>query len=178
MQPKLVPKTESAEGPSGASERNWAPMAIAAAIVVAVVFAALVMGSHSKRAQDAASSSSVLDPYASNLPIGNLAMSESSNLAGGKVTYVDGRIANQGGRTVTGALVQVIFRDYKREVAQNQTMALTVIRMREPYIDTAQLSAAPLKPGMQQDFRLIFDTVSPDWSGALPELRLVHVDLK
>jgi hypothetical protein len=48
--------------------------------------------------------------------------------------------------------------------------------MREPYIDVEPLSAAPLKPGAEQDFRLIFDAVSPDWDGAYPELRIVRVD--
>jgi hypothetical protein len=50
--------------------------------------------------------------------------------------------------------------------------------MREPYIDTVLVSAAPLKSGAQQDFRLNFDAVSPDWAGALPEVQIQHVGLK
>jgi Protein of unknown function (DUF2393) len=185
MEPEAQSKLDAAESPGAASgaqvrdqERNWAPVAIAAALVIAVVAAVLVLGGPSKRIQEAAGSSSTPDPYAAKLPVSNLAMSEASNLAGGKVTYISGNIANQGDRTVTGALVQVIFRDYKKEVAQSEELPLTVIRMREPYIDTVTLAAAPLKPGTQQDFRLNFDTVSPDWSGTLPEVRVVHVDLK
>jgi len=169
---------ESLSSASLAQERNWLPMAIAAVVVIAVVAAVLVLGGRSKPAQEAGSASAMPLPYADKLAISNLAMSESSNLAGGKVTYVDGRIANQGDRTVTGALVQVVFRDYKNEVAQSQRMALTVVRMREPYIDTTTLAVAPLKPGAQEDFRLIFDAVSPDWSGTLPEVHIAHVDLK
>jgi hypothetical protein len=105
-------------------------------------------------------------------------MSESSNLAGGKVTYVDGHIANQGSRTVTGVQVQVTFRDYANKVAQSQKMPMTLISMRDPYIDTVMISAAPLKPGAAQDFRLNFDAVSPDWSGTLPDVRILHVDTK
>lgn len=180
-QTKPEPNFISPESPGAASaaqERNWVPMAIAAALVIAVVAAVLILGGRSKPAQEAGSSSSAPVPYADNLTISNLAMSESSNLVGGKVTYVDGRIANLGDRTVSGALVQVIFRDYKNEVAQSQRMALTVIRMREPYIDTTTLAVAPLKPGAQEDFRLIFDAVSPDWSGTLPEVHIAHIDLK
>ena len=185
MEPEAQPKldlvsAESLGAAPGAQERNqdrnWAPMAIAAALVIAVITAVLVLGGPSKRGQQATGSAP--DPYAANLPISGLAMSESSNLAGGKVTYIDGHIANQGDRTVTGAQVQVVFRDYKKEVAQSQKLPLTVVRMREPYIDTVTLAAAPLKPGAQQDFRLNFDVVSPDWSGTLPEIRVVHVDLK
>jgi hypothetical protein len=105
-------------------------------------------------------------------------MSESSNLAGGKVTYVDGHVANQGNRTITGITVQVIFRSYTHEVAQNETMPMNLIRVRQPYVDTESVAAAPLKPGAEQDFRLIFDKVSPDWAGATPEIRIVHVDSK
>jgi hypothetical protein len=105
-------------------------------------------------------------------------MSESSNLAGGKITYLDGHIANTGGRTVTGVTVQVLFRDAAHEVAQNETLPLKLIRMREPYVDVELVSAAPLKPGSEQDFRLIFDAISPDWDGAYPELRVIHVETK
>jgi hypothetical protein len=120
--------------------------------------------------------SAAQDAYASSLPVTNLAMSESSNLSGGKVTYLDGHVVNKGSRTVTGISVQVLFRNYAHEVAQNETQPLKFIRMREPYIDVEPVSAAPLKPGAEQDFRLIFDNVSPDWDGEYPELRIVRVD--
>ena len=102
-------------------------------------------------------------------------MSESSNLAGGKVTYLDGQITNAGNRTVTGVTVQVLFRDAAKEVAQNETLAMKLIRTRDPYVDVEPVSAAPLKPGDVRDFRLIFDAVSPSWDGAYPQVRIVHV---
>jgi len=105
-------------------------------------------------------------------------MSESGNLAGGKVTYLDGHIANAGSRTVTGVTVQVLFRSFAHEVAQNETQPLKIIRMREPYIDVEPVSAAPLKPGDERDFRLIFDAVSQDWDGAYPEVRVIHVETR
>jgi len=40
------------------------------------------------------------------------------------------------------------------------------------------VSAAPLRPGGGQDFRPIFDAVSPDWDGAYPEVRVIHVETK
>ncbi len=105
-------------------------------------------------------------------------MSEASNLSGGKATYVDGHIKNNGSRTVTGITVQVLFRDYAHEVSQNETKDLKLIRMREPYIDVEPVSAAPMAPGAERDFRLIFDPVKPDWDGAYPEIRIIHVELK
>jgi hypothetical protein len=177
MEPKLASST-SAGTSSRTRERSWAPLAVAVAFVLTAVLVSILVSSHGRRSQDSAAQSTTPDPYAASLPITNLAMSESSNLAGGKVTYLDGHIANVGDRTVTEVIVHVIFRDYANKVAQNQQMPLTLIRMREPYIDTEMVSAAPLKPGAQQDFRLIFDAVSPDWSGTLPEVRVLRVGAK
>lgn len=159
-----------------AKERNWLPVAIAAAVVVLIVAVLILL--LRKPAPTVTPLSAALDPYAASLPISGLVMSESSNYAGGKVMYVDGHIANLGSRTVTGISVQTLFRDFARQVAQNDTQPLKLIRMREPYIDVEPVSAAPLRPGEQRDFRLIFDGVSPDWDGAYPELRIVHVDFK
>jgi uncharacterized protein DUF2393 len=153
-------------------------MAVAAAVVLAVAGGLLLVYSHSKSAPAVTPISAAADPYAANLVISNLAMSEAANLAGGKSTYLDGQITNQGSRTVIGITVQVLFRDPAHEVAQNETEPLKVIRTRDPYIDVEPLSAVPLKPGDQADFRLIFDTVAQDWDGAYPEIRIVHVDSK
>ena len=163
--------------PAAASERNWLPLAVAAAIVVAIGGGALLIFQHGKSTTPTVTAiSAATDPYAANLTISKLAMSESSNLAGGKVTYLDGQIANHGNRTLTGIAVQVLFRDPAHEVAQNETQPLKIIRTRDPYIDVEPLSAAPLRPGDAKDFRLIFDTVAQDWDGAFPELRIIRVD--
>jgi hypothetical protein len=164
--------------PAEAQERNWLPIAVAAAIVLAVVVGLVVIYGHGKHGPQVMPTSTTIDPYAPSLPISKLAMSESANLAGGKVTYLDGHIANQGNRTVTGITVQILFRNIAHEVARNETQSLKVIRMRDPYIDVEPVSAAPLKPGDEQDFRLIFDAVTPDWDGAYPEIRIIHVDTK
>jgi hypothetical protein len=159
-------------------ERNWAPLAIAAGVVIVVAVALIVLLERGHKPAPVAPVSAALDPYAANLPISGLVMSESSNLAGGKVTYVDGQIKNTGSRTVSGITVQVLFRDPAKEVTQNETQPLKLIRTRDPYVDLEPVSAAPLQPGAQRDFRLIFDAVSPDWDGAYPEIRILHVDAK
>jgi hypothetical protein len=164
--------------PAEAPERNWLPLGVAAAIVLAVAGGLMLILQHGKSAPTVTPITAPTDPYARNLSISHLAMSESSNLAGGKVTYLDGQIANQGDRTVTGITVQVLFRDPAHEVAQNETQPFKIIRAREPYVDVEPVSAAPLKPGSEADFRLIFDTMAQDWDGAFPEIRVIHVDLK
>ena len=164
--------------PSQPTERNWLPLAIAAFVVLAIVVGLLFVFGHSKTTPQVTPITAQPDPYAASLPITNLAMSESSNLAGGKVTYLDGHIANHGGRTVTGITVQVLFRDYAHEVAWNETQALQLIRTRDPYVDIEPVSADPLKPGDEHDFRLIFDSVPDSWDGAYPEIRILHVDAR
>jgi hypothetical protein len=153
-------------------------MAIAAAVVVIVAATAVFMLERGKPKATVTPISAAPDAYAASLPITRLVMSESSNLAGGKVTYVDGHIANMGNRTVTGIKVQVLFRTFAHEVAQNETLPLMLIRTRQPYVDLEPVSSDPLAPGGERDFRLIFDSVHPDWDGAYPEIRVVRVDTK
>lgn len=153
-------------------------MAIAAGVVLIVAAIVIFMLERGKGPAKVTPVSATLDAYAASLPITNVVMSESGNLAGGKVTYVDGHIANNGGKTVTAVSVQVLFRNAANEVAQNETQALKLIRTRDPYVDLEPVSASPVKPGGERDFRMIFDSVTPDWNGVYPEIRIVHVDAK
>lgn len=161
--------------PAAPPERNWLPLAIAAVVVTAVVAAIVLLG-HGKSQNTATPLNAPLDPYANNLVISNLAMSQTSNGAGNNLMYVDGHIMNHGNKTVTGITVQVLFHGYTAKVAQNETQAMKFIRMRDPEVDVEPISAAPLKPGGAQDFRLIFDSVTQDWDGAYPEIRIVRVE--
>jgi hypothetical protein len=170
--PEVVPIREK-------EARNWLPLAVAAAVVLSIVAFVILLGLKDARGKSAVTPiNAPLDPYAGSLALTGLAMSESANLAGGKVTYVDGHLANTGARTVTAITVQVLFRTVYKEVAQNETMPLKLIRVREPYIDVEPVYAAPLKPGDEREFRLVFDVVSPDWDGAYPEIRILRVETK
>lgn len=153
-------------------------MAIAAGAVVIVAAIVIFFMERSQTRATVTPISAAADPYAASLTISNVVMSESSNLAGGKVTYIDGRITNSGTKTVTGVSAQVLFRNAANEVAQNETQPLKWVRTRDPYVDLEPASAAPMKPGESRDFRMIFDTVTPDWNGAYPEIRIVRVDAK
>lgn len=154
------------------------PMAIAAGVILVVAAVVVFMLQRGKGPSTVTPIGVHPDPYAAYLPVTDVKMSESSNLAGGKVTYVDGHITNTGNKTVSGVTVQVLFRNVANEVAQNETQPLKWIRTRDPYVDLEPVSAAPLKPGDGQDFRLIFDAVSPNWNGVYPEMRIVRVDAK
>jgi hypothetical protein len=163
----LSPKTE----PEG---RSWLPWVIAGAVVVIVIVVLLVSGRRQPTGS-AESASEKPDPYASQLTIGDVQMSEAASFTGNKVTYVDGTITNKGDKTVTGVNVAVTFPNDIGEPPQRTPMPLMLIRTREPYVDIEPVSAEPLKPGQSHDFRLIFDHVSPTWNQKSPTIQVMHV---
>ena len=158
--------------------RSWLPWIIAGAVVVAVLVWLTVSSHQQRAARQAQNASAAPDAYASQLAISNLQMSEAANFAGGKVTYVDGTIANKGDKIVTGVTVVVTFHNDIGEPPQIAPMPLTLIRTREPYVDIEPLSAEPLKPGDSHDFRLIFDHVSPTWNQQFPTIQPMHVQTR
>ncbi len=156
--------------------RNWKPFAIAAAVVLAAVLALLLVGQRSRRAANPGGAGlAAPSAYAASLPITQVQMSDSTNLSGGKETYLDGVVTNRGSKTVRAITVQVAFKDYTGMLAEKETLPLNLIRFMEPYVDTEPVSAEPIQPGQARTFRLIFDAVPQSWDGAYPEVRVISV---
>jgi hypothetical protein len=158
--------------------RSLLPWIISGVAVLLVLGVLLLAGRHRAPANPGGAGLAPPDPYASQLTISHVQMSESANLSGGKVTYLDGEIANHGNETLRGMTVQVAFYNALKQIAQKDTMPLNLIRTREPYIDTEPMSMAPLKPGSSEEFRLIFDHVTEDWDQQYPEVRIIAVEPK
>jgi hypothetical protein len=148
-----------------------------AGLAVLAVLIGLVFATRHK-SQAPSNTIQPLAAYAAELHLSQLAMSESTSLSGGKSTFIDGHIQNAGAETVSGITVQVIFRNDEAMPPQVETLPLSVIRTREPYIDTQSVSASPLKPGDQRDFRLIFETIPTNWNTQMPEIHIISVDTK
>jgi hypothetical protein len=121
------------------------------------------------------STGSGVDPYAKYLVLGNLQVSQGSNFAGDQLTYVDGTIENRGPRTVTSVILQTLFANDSGDAPQMLQTPISLVRSRDPYVDTVPISAAPLAPGKSQDFRLVFDNVSPMWNQQPPQLHVLQV---
>jgi hypothetical protein len=149
-------------------ERNWLPMAIGAVLVVVAVaiLAVLTRGG-------ASTSSNQPSAYATKLQIDNLHMATAENFAGGSVTYILGRIVNRGDQKVTGARVQVLFKNSLGEIAQKETLPLMAVLPNSPYVDYGTLDRAPLAPGQARDFRLTLEHVSADWDGQIPVVKVI-----
>jgi hypothetical protein len=161
--------TEELEKRGGMPVAAWV---VAALIVVVLVGALVFLGR--KRPVAAPSTLQPADAYAVSLPLTQFAMSESENLTGGKQTYLDGHVANTGGRTVTAVTVQVVFQNDMELAPQIDRVPLTLIRVKEPYIDTEPVSAEPLKPGDE----LTFETVPENWNQQMPEVRVIRIGVR
>jgi hypothetical protein len=148
-----------------------------AGLVVLIVVVGLLFATR-RTAQVPPNTPQPLAAYAANLALSQLAMSESTSLSGGKSTFIDGHIQNTGGQTVSGITVQVLFRNDEAMPPQVETLPLSLIRTREPYIDTQSVSAAPLKPGDERDFRLIFESIPANWNSQMPEIHVIRVEAK
>ncbi|AEU38874.1 DUF2393 family protein [Granulicella mallensis] len=155
-------------------ERSFPTTAVGiASVAVVILVLVLVMLGHRHGSSSAANAA-----YGPNLAISNIQMSESTSISGGKSTYIDGHIANHGPSTVTGVTVQVLFANDTGMPPQTETVPLSLIRTREPYIDTEPVSAAPLAPGAEADFRLIFEGINDNWNQQKPEIHATQVSTR
>ena len=157
-------------------ERTGSPLLAwsVAGLVVVLAVVGLLVATHQKP-KPPGNAIQPLDPYAANLEISGIQMSESSSLSSVKVTYIDGKIRNTGSRTVTGANLQVLFGNDEQLPPQIETIPMTLIRTHEPYVDTEPVSADPLKPGDEREFRLIFENIGANWNQQLPQIRIMAV---
>lgn len=161
--------------PSGAEEQTRppiVPIAVGVALVLAVIGLFIFFGSSGA---DHPATPRTADPYAANLAISDITMSTAANFAGQEVTYIEGKIRNNGNKSVSNVLLQFVFHDSLGQIAQREPgQRLMVITTREPYVDIAPLTNTPLRPGQTKEFRQTFEHVSADWNMQLPEISIVR----
>lgn len=165
--PSEVPFSPAAPEEPG---RPWIAI-VAGIVVVAIVLGLLVWLGRGKP-----STSQPVNPYADKLQISDVKLAAAQNFVGGTVTYVEGKIANAGDKTVTGAVAEVIFRNSLGEVVQKEQIPIRVLVFQGPHRDILDLRSAPLKPGATEDFRLTIEgNISADWNQGYPEVRIASV---
>lgn len=166
---------------SNPPERGVAWPAIGAGVllvVIAIGAIVLLTRPSEQRTAETPSAAAGPHPYGERLQFADLKMSEVENFVGGKVTYLEGQLANQGDRTVNGVTVEIVFRNSLGEVVQKETLPVKVHEQRGPYVDVTDLKAAPLKSGETRGFRLIFDHVTTDWNREYPAITVVSVSFQ
>lgn len=165
-QPTNAPEPVISAEPSG--NRNWAPMGIGVALVVVVVALIVVFTRGGEKSQPA-------NPYNCKLVISNLHMATAENFAGGTVTYIEGSVANTGDRKLTGASVEVQFKNALGEIAQKEQLPVMVLLPNSPYVDYGPLDRAPLAAGQSRGFRLTLEHITADWDGQIPQIKVTNV---
>jgi hypothetical protein len=161
------------------SSGPWLGLGIGFVIIVAII-GGLIYSSRTSENRNAAqpavmATQANADPYAAKLEVTGMQMSAADNMLGGTVTYIEGTVANTGDKTVTGATVEVTFKNSLGQVVQRANEPLWIIQTREPAIDVATLAGNPLKPGDKREFRLSFERISADWDRQPPTLRITTV---
>lgn len=148
--------------------RNWVPMGIGVGLVVVVVALVVIFTRGGEKPQPA-------NPYNSKLVISNLHMATAENFAGGTVTYIEGSLANSGDRKLTGAWVEVQFKNALGEIAQKEQLQVMVLLPNSPYVDYGPLDRAPLTAGQSRGFRLTLEHITADWDGQIPQIKVTNV---
>jgi hypothetical protein len=161
--PVLSPQTNQSES------RSWAPMAAGGAFVLLLVVVVVLLTRGGK------STGNPADPNLAKLQVSNLHMATAQNFAGGSVTYIEGKLTNSTDRKVTGASVQVIFKNSLGEISQKDALPVTVLLPNVPYVDYGLIDRAPLAAGQARDFRLTLEHVTTDWDGQVPTVKVVSI---
>jgi len=102
--------------------------------------------------------------YFGSLEFSDLHMSAAENFLGNTVTYLDGRVRNQGTRTLRRLDVELNFVDTLKQVVLRETA--------HPLTD----HVAPLKPGEARAFRVTFEHMPVDWNHAPPTVTPVYAE--
>src|SRR5579859_1086375 len=87
-------------------KRNLAPMAIGVVLVAAIIVALVLAGRAGKNPGRSAA-----DPNLDRIQISELHMATAQSFAGNSVTYIEGKISNHSDKKVTGARVEVVFKN-------------------------------------------------------------------
>jgi hypothetical protein len=157
-------------GEEADSSRRTILIAVVVVMVVAVILAVLL------RSQP--KSASGPPAYAANLKLSGFKMSAAENFVGATVSYVDGTVANSGGKTVTHITVEVNFKDDMGQLAQRENIPLQALKTTGPYPEAVDFSVWPLGPGQSATFRLTFEGISAQWNHQYPDIQVTDVAVK
>jgi hypothetical protein len=152
------------------SSRRIIVIAVGAVLAI-ILIVAYAMRESPKAAKPAS-------PYIASLSLSDFKMSAAENFIGSTVSYVDGTVANTSNKTVTHAVVEVVFKDDIGQLAQREELPLRVLKTSGAYPEAVDLDVSPLAPGQSKPFRLIFDSISAQWNHQAPEIRVTDVDAK
>jgi hypothetical protein len=155
-------------------KRNPIPMIIGLVAVVAVI---VVIALFTRSGGKSESQSS---PYAANLKLSDVKLSQAQNYVGGTVTYLDVNVTNTGDKTLTGAQAHAVFKNSMDQIVQTETLPVHVLVENKMggYPDLVDLSRDPIGPGQTRTVRITLEHISSDWNQTAPQMELVNLKLK
>lgn len=104
--------------------------------------------------------------YLDLLDLSEVQMTAEESFLGHTIVVIEGKITNNGDRTVSVVEVNCVFREpYGLEIA------------REPAVIAGQ-KTGPLHPGETQSFRLAFDNLPAEWNQAMPSLFISQIQFE
>ena len=153
-------------------KRKWFPIVAAICLLAAALAAILVFPG------DKAKPPSAPPAYAANVKLTNVHMMTAENFIGSSITYIEGTVANAGDKSLTGATVELTFKNSLNQIVQTEDAPVRVLRSSEPYRDFANLLDLPLAAGQSREFRLSLEHISADWNHQYPDIRVIDVSTK
>src|SRR2546423_1325435 len=163
----LPSRSQPFSAPEGDRNGNpfWIPLTMGV-VFVALIVATVAFLAHKSPDPNAHKT----DPYVAKLTTSDLHMSVAENFAGNPVTYIEGKITNTGDKKVTGATIELIFKNSLGQTSQQELLPVMVLLFKEPYVAFGPLEQTPLAPGQTRDFRLTLEHVTADWDRQLPQV--------
>jgi hypothetical protein len=176
-QPNIGESGPNIGGPAPLAEERDSSKLIIVVAVVGVIAVMLVLAFLLREPPKAAKA---VSPYASSVKFSDFQMSAAENFVGATVNYFDGSVTNSGDKSLTHAVVEVVFKDDMGQIVGKEEMPLRVLKSNGPYPDFVDLSVSPLPAGQAQSFRLTFDagTISSQWNRRYPEISVTDVTVK
>jgi hypothetical protein len=145
------------------AKRPIAPLIVAAVLVTLALVAAVVyLGRPGKRTQDEPASPEA-KAYVHNLALSGVRMNASENFMRQQVVEIQGKIANQGPRTLRSVDVYCLFYGVDGRQLYRERVAIVPV------------TGAPLRPSEVRSFRLPFDTLPDGWNQAMPKMVIAHI---
>ena len=156
------PRHSTTDTQESKEKKRVIPVSVVAAVFfVMVVLGALYFLSSTRQDSPPAPPSEENLAYVSQLELTELHLSAEENFLGQQVVYLDGKLTNQGEKTLQRLRVRLYFRDFMNQVVLREDQ------------EVFGAQPVPLPPGQTREFQLRFDKIPDSWNRQVPQFQLV-----
>jgi hypothetical protein len=146
-----------------AKKLPFAPLIVSAIVVVALIAGFIYLNHPASVPNQNGPASVEAKAYVRNLVLSDVAMKASENFMKQRLVEIEGRIGNNGTRSLQSVDVHCLFYGVDgREVYREK-------------VPIVQAKTSALKPGEVRPFRLPFDNLPDAWNQAVPKLVIAQI---